>query len=261
MYSTHSAPIDHASSNTHFKYSTRVFSFRPSRDHAKGQNHNPEVPRSQKVIVSHDKAMIGSLWISNFLMALMSWGSWFWKWIFVGAWLHEEHLPVACLLYQKRLPTILHPKLPLQPGCCSKTRTHFVNTLGKPPFVVMKGLRVTDDQHQHANGLGRRLCDFQRQPFCLLKLPWLDSEWATISLKGAEFPWRTDIAQRHFSGIIACDFGHAAKQRKSQKIELLGWHPSMSRSTDENVLFEVTSQFPVIWVVRWRHTFEKAKGE
>ena len=188
MYSTHSAPIDHASSNTHFKYSTRVFSFRPSRDHAKGQNHNPEVPRSQKVIVSHDKAMIGSLWISNFLMALMSWGSWFWKWIFVGAWLHEEHLPVACLLYQKRLPTILHPKLPLQPGCCSKTRTHFVNTLGKPPFVVMKGLRVTDDQHQHANGLGRRLCDFQRQPFCLLKLPWLDSEWATDLAEGGWVP-------------------------------------------------------------------------
>lgn len=56
--------------------------------------------------------MIGSLWISNFLMALMSWGSWFWKWIFVGASLLEEHLPLASGLYQKRLPTILHPKLP-----------------------------------------------------------------------------------------------------------------------------------------------------
>ena len=38
----------------------------PSRDHAEGQNHNPEVPPSTR-----------RFRISNFLTALMSWGSWF----------------------------------------------------------------------------------------------------------------------------------------------------------------------------------------
>ena len=134
--------------------------------------------------------------------------------------------------------------LPLQPGCCSKTGTHFVNTLGKPPFVVMKdcGFPMININMRM---VWKRLCDFQRQPFCLLKLPWLDSEWATISLQGGWVP------RTHWHCPKALSGDHRLRFR-----------PCSKGNPSKNGTFGmVASQFPVIWVVRWRHTFEKAKGE
>lgn len=149
--------------------------------------------------------------------------------------------------------------LTLQPGCCSKTRTHFVNTLGKPP-VVMKDCGA-NDQHQHANGLETSLWF----PEATLLFVETTMTWQQIGHYLAEGGW---VPLTHWHCPKALFEDHRLRLRPYSKakeiplkMELVGWHPSMSRSTDEKVLFEVASQFPVIWVVRWRHTFEKATGE